>query len=120
MKFGRKITGGRYHQRRKRKLTERVRQVVPVKLGKEKKVKIRIRGGHIKVRLLSVQIANVLNKEGKSVKTTIKNVVQTPANKFLARQNILIKGAIIETELGKARITNRPSQEGSVQAVLVE
>ncbi|PIN94767.1 30S ribosomal protein S8e, partial [Candidatus Pacearchaeota archaeon CG10_big_fil_rev_8_21_14_0_10_30_48] len=27
---------------------------------------------------------------------------------------------IIETEKGKARITNRPSQEGNVQGVLIE
>lgn len=120
MRKGRKITGGRYHQRRKRKLIERVRQIVLVKLGKEKKVKIRTRGGNFKIRLISIDVANLKDKQGKSVKTKIKNVVQTPANKFLARQNILIKGAIIETELGKARVTNRPSQEGHVQAVLIE
>jgi small subunit ribosomal protein S8e len=57
--------------------------------------------------------------KGKSKKVSIKNVLETPANTFLARQNILIKGAIIETELGKAKITNRPSQEGNVQAILI-
>ena len=59
-----------------------------------------------------------INKSTKKVK--IKNVLETPANRFLARQNILIKSAIIETELGKARITNRPSHDGNVQAVLVK
>ena len=59
-------------------------------------------------------------KTKKAKKTSIKNVLETPSNRFLARQNILIKGAIIETELGKAKITNRPGQEGSVQAVLVQ
>jgi len=57
-------------------------------------------------------------KKAKNVK--IANVLETPANRFLARQNILVKSAIIETELGKARITNRPSQEGMVQAVLTD
>ena len=120
MRTGRKITGGRYHQARKRKLVERVRPLVLVKLGKEKKTKIRMRGGHIKVRLLSAQTVNLINKNKKSIKATIKNVVQTPSNKFLARQNILIKGAIIETDHGRARITNRPGQEGNIQAVLID
>ena len=31
-----------------------------------------------------------------------------------------MKGAIIETSAGKARITNRPSQEGQINAVLIE
>ena len=34
-------------------------------------------------------------------------------------KNVLIKGAIIDTDLGKARITNRPSQESSVNAILM-
>ena len=59
-------------------------------------------------------------KTGKIRHARIKNVIETPSNRFLARQNVMVKGAIIETELGKARITNRPSQEGSVNAVLLE
>ena len=50
----------------------------------------------------------------------IKNVVETPSNKFLARQNIITKGTIVETELGKVRITNRPSQEGCINGILIE
>ena len=66
-----------------------------------------MRGGDSKTFLLSSDTANLMIK-GKCKKVKIKNVLETPANKFLARQNILIKGAIIETEAGKARITNRP------------
>jgi small subunit ribosomal protein S8e len=91
------------------------------KLGKEKKKSIRIRGGKIKTVLLATDKANILDpKTKKSKVVAIKNVLETPANKFLARQNLLIKGAIIETELGKARITNRPSQESFVNAILIE
>ena len=70
--------------------------------------------------MLSTDIANITDKKGKTKKAKITNVIETHANRFLARQNILIKGAIIDTELGKARITNRPSQEGSVNAVLID
>lgn len=120
MKKGRKFTGGIYHKARKKKKFELDRQERLVKLGKEKKKKIRIKGGKIKTVLLSTDIANLTNKKNKTEKVKIKNVLETPSNKFLARQNILVKSAVIETEKGKARITNRPSQEGCVQAELLD
>jgi small subunit ribosomal protein S8e len=52
-------------------------------------------------------------------KAKIINVVETPQNRFLSRQNRLMKGAVIETSLGKAKITNRPTQEGQVNAILI-
>ena len=52
-------------------------------------------------------------------KAEIKNVIETPQNRFLARQNRLLKGAIIETSKGNARITNRPGQDGTAYAVLI-
>jgi small subunit ribosomal protein S8e len=121
MKTGRKISGGRYHKARKKKKYELGGLPRIVKLGKEKKKTIRTKGGSIKIVLLSTDIANLMDKKTKKAsKVKIKNVLETPANKFLARRNILMKGAIIDTEKGKAIITNRPSQEGSVQAVSIE
>ena len=67
---------------------------------------------------LSDNSAHVIHN-GKAGVTAIKNVLETPSHTFLARQNVLVKGAIIETDLGRARITNRPSQEGYVQAVII-
>ena len=120
MKHGRKISGGKYHLSRKKKKYEADSQTNFVKLGKERK-KVRInRGGEVRTVLLSTDIANLVIKSGKSEKVKIKNVLETPSNKFLARQNILMKNALIDTDKGKARITNRPSQEGNVQARLVE
>lgn len=120
MRKGRKISGGKYKRQRKKKLYEIGRQARTVKLGETKKKKIRIRGGDIKTVLLSSNIANLIDKKTrKSKKVKIKNVLETPANRFLARQNVLIKGAIIETDAGRAKITNRPSQEGCVQAELL-
>ena len=120
MKKGWKISGGKYHKARKKKLYELDRQARTVKLGKEKIKKLRVIGGNEKIFLLSAEFANLLDKKtGKSKKVKIKNVLETQSNRFWARQNILVKGAIIETELGKARITNRPGQEGSVQAELL-
>jgi len=118
MRAGRKASGGRYKRPKKRKLTGRQSQTRIVKLGEEKTKVLRGRGGIQKTVSLQSNKVNVVSK-GKSKKVSIKNVLETPSNTFLARQNILVKGAIIETDLGKAKITNRPSQEGHVQAVLL-
>jgi small subunit ribosomal protein S8e len=119
MKTGRKISGGRYKASRKKKLFERKGQPRVVKLTERKSKSLRTRGGNIKRVLLSENQANIVIK-GKAKQVKITNVLETPANSFLARQNILVKGAIIETEAGKAKITNRPGQEGIIQAVLID
>jgi small subunit ribosomal protein S8e len=118
---GRKITGGKY-----KKFCKKEKHALPgiprkIKLMKTRQKVLRGMGGNLKVVLLSSDFANVTDpKTKKTKKVKIKNVIETPSDRFLARQNILVKSAIIETEIGKARITNRPSQEGSIQAVLVE
>ena len=118
---GRKITGGKYKDYRKKKKYSLSGTTRKVKLRTTKQKTIRGLGGNKKKVLLSTEFANIINLETKKAKKAkITSVLETPSNHFLARQNILIKGAIIETELGKAKITNRPSQEGSVQAILVK
>ena len=116
--MSRKISGGKYKKARKLKKTERKIQSRLVKLGKEKKKKIRMRSGKEKTVLLSTDKVNVFDKKNnKSMVVKINSVLETPANRFL--RHFLIKGAIIDTEKGKAIITNRPGQEGSVQAILI-
>ncbi|MFA5992559.1 MAG: 30S ribosomal protein S8e [Candidatus Pacearchaeota archaeon] len=121
MKTGRKISGGRYHKQRKKKKYELPGERRIVKLKARKKKTLRGLGGNKKVVLLGAETINLIDPKTKKSKTVkIKNVLETPSNKFLARQNILTKGAIVETDSGKARITNRPSQEGCVQGILIE
>ena len=119
MNTGRKISGGKYHARRKKRLHEKQGQERLVVLGDTKRKQMKGMGGNIKIVMLKSNVANVL-VSGKVKQAEIKNVEETPQNKFFARQNRLVKSALIETSLGKARITNRPSQEGHINAVLVE
>lgn len=119
MKLGRKVSGGKYHRRRKRRLYELLHAERQVTLGAIKRKQLRRRGGAAKTILLRADIANV-RAGNKTERAHIINVEATPQNPFLARQNRLMKGALIETSLGKARITNRPTQEGCVNAVLIE
>ncbi|MBU5678397.1 MAG: 30S ribosomal protein S8e [Candidatus Aenigmarchaeota archaeon] len=115
----RKLTGGLLKPNRKKKRRDRGRDFIPAKIGERKIKKKRARGGNEKLILLSDMYANVsIGNETKKAK--ILSVVSNPANPYLARQNIITKGCIIETELGKARVTSRPGQNGIVNAVLIE
>jgi len=123
MNKGRKISGGKYHANRKSRLYAKRNQERYVFLGETKGKSLHTRGGHEKHILLKSNEANILivkGKENKVERAKITNVLETPSNKFLARQNRLMKGALIETSLGKARVTNRPTQEGHINAVLIE
>src|SRR3989344_537454 len=102
---GRKISGGKYIQSRKKKKYERPGQRRIIKLGEDKRKSLRTAGGNEKTVLLRAQTINVLDKN-KTRKTTIKNVLETPSNRFLARQNIITKGTIVQTDLGKVKVTN--------------
>lgn len=119
MKLGRKITGGKYHKQRKKRLYEKTSQENIVTLGEPKRKTIRVIGGNTKTILLRTNIANLLINN-KVQKAEIKRILETQQNLFFARQNRLLKGAIIQTSLGKAKITNRPSQEGHVNAILIK
>ena len=71
-----------------------------------------------KISLLSENFANItVGKETKRAK--ILSVIENYANPHLTRQNVITKGCIIETELGKARVTSRPGQHGIINAVLL-
>ena len=109
MNKGRKTTGGKYHSNRKKKFHEKQVQERIVTLKETKRKTLRVRGGNKKTVLLNTDTANITTN-GKTQKAKIKNVLETPQNVFHARQNRLAKGTIIETSLGKAKITNRPTQ----------
>lgn len=115
----RKISGGRYHPYRTKRKRELARLPTLTKLNERKVKELRIKGGHFKQVLLSVKQVNVTDKQGKTQKTEIVNVIENPANPNLVRRNIITKGTIVETNLGKAKITSRPGQEGALNAVLI-
>ena len=98
MKTGRKITGGKYIKQRKKKAYERAGQKKIVKLGEEKRKTVRTMGGNKKTFLLKAQNINL--KIGKEIKKTlVKKVLETPSNRFLARQNIITKGTIFPVRI---------------------
>lgn len=116
----RKISGSVYKTFRKKKLTELAGDPAFTKLAPKKRQSDRVIGGNRKLKLLSCDIANLYDPKSKSYQQAkIKTISDNPANRNFIRRNIMTKGAVIETDLGKAKITSRPGQHGVVNAVLV-
>jgi small subunit ribosomal protein S8e len=115
----RKPTGKLRKKLSKRKKYQRGRDYSPTHLGEKKVVKLRTKGGSKKLLALSANIANVISGS-KSQKTKIISVMENPANPQFVRRSIITKGTIINTELGKARVTSRPGRDGIVNAVIIE
>lgn len=117
----RKITGGRKgrHVKVKRKYWMG-RPPIETMLGEERALIVRVRGGNLKVKLKFASHANVLDpRTGQCKKVRILRVVSNPANRDYDRRGVITRGAIIETEIGRARVTSRPGQDGVVNAVLI-
>lgn len=117
---GRKISGGRKVRAYKKKLKELGSLPTLTTLGERRLKTERTTGGHKKTRLLTSTVANVYSpKDKKFYKLKIETIVENTSNINYIRRNIITKGAIIKTEKGNAKVTSRPGQEGTVNAVLV-
>jgi small subunit ribosomal protein S8e len=118
---GRKKTGGKVSVTRRKKKFELGSDPLLTTVGKVRSKKVKTKGGSIKIRALSVTHASVYDPSERKMKTArITDVVENPANPHFVRRGIVTKGATIETELGLARVTSRPSQHGMVSAVLIK
>ncbi len=112
-------TGGKKRKAADKKLYLAGGPFTATKLGeKEVKKLVAGRGSTFKIKLKQAVFVSVLTKDGMK-KAKMLNVVETPDNRHHARQNIVTKGAIVATELGKVKVTNRVGQDGVVNGVLV-
>ncbi len=117
----RKPTGAKLKQFARKRKRELGREESKPQLGTEKKKIIGTRGHNLKIRMMVCEFANVTNpKSGRTQKSKILDVEKNPANIDYSRRGIITRGAIIDTEAGKARVTSRPGQAGMVNAVLIE
>ncbi|OPX64163.1 MULTISPECIES: 30S ribosomal protein S8e [unclassified Methanoregula] len=117
----RKVTGGRRRPAQKKRRAEIGRAPADTHIGEDRRRIIRTFGGNNLVIALRAGYANVTNpKDGVTKKVKIETVEQNTANPNYVRRNLLTKGAVIKTELGSARITSRPGQNGVINALLLE
>ncbi|MFP3215410.1 MAG: 30S ribosomal protein S8e [Candidatus Micrarchaeota archaeon] len=93
---------------------------IATRLGEANVIKkVRTRGGREKDKLKNAGYANLL-VDGSYKKVKIKGVIESKDNRNFARLNIITKGTVIDTELGRAIVINRPGKEGFINAKLVK
>ena len=113
-------TGRRIRYNRCKRKSEIGRESLLTTIGETRLKKVRTRGNNSKTIAKTTNIAYVIDKNNNTTKKTeIKSVIGNPANINYIRRNIINKGAIIETNIGKARVTSRPGQTGIVNAILI-
>ena len=117
----RKPSGGRLRPIRKKRKFEIGREDQFTVVGAQNRKTVRTRGGNTKDQLFGVAKANVKDmKTGKVSRVDVHSVIENPSDPNYVQRNIITKGAIIKTSLGKARVTSRPGQHGVMNAVLIE
>ncbi|MCD4766487.1 MAG: 30S ribosomal protein S8e [Methanosarcinales archaeon] len=117
----RKFTGGRRIASKGKRKLELGREAAEPHLDETRRKNVDTLGGNRKVRLLRCNMANVTDPSNNTTRqVSIENVVGNESNKHYIRRNILSRGGIVSTEIGNARITSRPGQDGVVNAVLIK
>jgi len=117
----RKSTGGRYRPLRKKRKHEIGSEQQYAFIGPQRLKLYRTRGGNRKVRILKAEFANVLDRRTSTTKKVkIVTVKENPSNPHFVTRNIITRGATIQTEIGLAKVTSRPGQDGVLNAVLLE
>ena len=116
----RKPSGGRKVQARGKRSTEISTEKQLALIGESKTKIYRRTGGNSLVRVLAANKVSINDpKTGKTSLGTIENVVENESDPNYVRRNVLVKGAIIETDKGRVKITSRPGKDGVINGILV-
>jgi len=119
----RKPTGGRLHTSREKRRFELGSAPTETTLSTkaDNKKATRVYGGAHKLRLDEAAYVNVTNpKTNTTKKVKLLKVKDNPSNVDYARRGVITKGALLETELGDAKVTSRPGQHGVLNAILLK
>ena len=117
----RKPSGGRKVRARGKRSTEISTEKQLALIGESKKKIYRRTGGNTLVRVLAADKVSINDpKTGKTTLGTIENVIENESDPNYVRRNVLVKGAIIETNKGRVKITSRPGKDGVINGVLIE
>jgi len=120
-KAKRKPSGGRYKACHPKRLAQKGSMPTHTKVGEQVAKTSKTKGGGLKTKLLFADKVNLFDPATRKYSIeTIKTVTENSANRHFVRRNIMTKGSVIETSKGKARVTNRPGQEGMVTAILIK
>jgi small subunit ribosomal protein S8e len=110
-------TGGRRKKIRDKKLAHIGGVFTATKVSEnDVRAKVRVRGGNTSLNLKKAGFVNVVTKDG--VKKTKITKVTESHNPEYVRRSIITRGAVLETELGKVKVTNRVGQDGVINGIL--
>jgi small subunit ribosomal protein S8e len=114
-------TGRKFHPSEKKRKSRLGREPIETKIGNSRKKVVRTRGGNDKIKAFSQDTINATDlKTKKTVIAKIKRLAENKASVDYQRRAILTKGAIVETDKGKVKITSRPGQVGHLNGILME
>ncbi len=89
-------------------------------MGETKRRTVDSKGKVKKTPALKIQFVNVTDPEkGVTFRADIQDVESNPANMDYQRRKVITRGTIIKTSKGRAKVTNRPGQDGILNAVLI-
>lgn len=114
-------TGGRGKAHRRKRAFERGSPSTETRIGDRKMKPLKGRGKTLKHRLFMDKKINVVNpSSGKTKKAEMKRIIENKSNRDFKKRGIITKGAIIETNAGKVKVTSRPGQDGVISGILIE
>lgn len=116
-----KATGGLKERHRKKRKYELGSPPAKTLLSSDEERRAeRAFGGNKKVKLRKGLYINIAMGNGTTKKVKILDVVETPENPQNSKSKIISKGSIVKTELGLAKVTSRPGQDGVLNGILVQ
>jgi len=114
-------TGGKIQPYRSHRKREGGSPAAETALGLRTLRARRTMGNSSKLALGLAEYVNVCDPQtGRKQRLKITRVIENPVNTDYDRRKVITRGAVVETELGAARVTSRPGQHGVLNAVLIE
>ena len=116
----RKPSGGKKKEYRGKRAFEKGNIPAFTKIGEKDVRTQKTKEKKVKSRLFFCDTVNLYDPKTKKFSSVkVNTVVESTANRNFVRGNIITRGTIVDTEKGRARITSRPGQQGSLDAVLI-
>jgi small subunit ribosomal protein S8e len=116
----RTATGARVRRFKSKRKYEMGRTPTETLMGETKRQTVDSRGKIKKTPALKIQFVNVTDPaKGTTFRAEIQDVESNPANMDYQRRKVITRGTIIKTSKGRAKVTNRPGQDGILNAVMI-
>lgn len=116
---GRTSTGARRKKFRSKRKYEMGRTPTETVMGSPRRKMIDSKGAIKKMPALSLLQVNVTDpKKNETYRAEIEDVELNSASMDYQRRKVITRGTIIKTSKGRAKVTNRPGQDGVLNAVL--